>query len=169
MPVTDGLAWVFDDLQPVVATAVVGDVATEIHNPDVVVATETIVIHHHDLQHQVFGVETGNQELKRLVENWDKRVLLNLRFPLAESLALVYEIHLHVGVWREREGDREEKGGRGEREEGRGERGRERRGEEGRDRERGGGEKESWGERERERERGGERTLIDGTAVSTYI
>ena len=155
MPVTDGLARVVDDLQPVVATAVVGDVATEIHNPDVVVATETIVIHHHDLQHQVFGVETGNQELKRLVENWDKRVLLNLRFPLTESLALVYEIHLHVGVWRERGG--EEKGGgvgggggegeRGERREEKKRVGERERGEEGRER-RGGGGGGGGGERE---------------------
>ena len=115
MPVTDRLSWVFDDLVPMVASAIIQYVAPEIDYPHVIVSTEAVVVHDDYLDQQVFQVQSGDEKLERLVENRYERVLLHLCFPFAQPLTVVDEVDLDIGVceWeKEREKEREE-GGRG--------------------------------------------------------
>ena len=100
------LSRIIKDFLPMISSSIIRDFAAEIDDPDVIVATESIVIHHHDLQHQVLQVESWHQKLERLVENRDECVFLDLGLPLPESLSLVDEVDLHIGIC-EREGKRE--------------------------------------------------------------
>ena len=120
MPVTDGFSRGVNDLLPVVPSTIIGDLAAEVHNPDVVVPAKPVVVHDDDLHHQVSEVETRDEKLERLVENWDERVFLDLGFPLAQPLSLVDEVDLDVGICgRRKRRRRRRRRGEGERERGR--------------------------------------------------
>ena len=68
-------------LLPMLPTRVMRNLFADKDHTHYIVARETVVVHHEDLQGDVFNVDFREVKLERFVEDGDKRVSFYTRFP----------------------------------------------------------------------------------------
>lgn len=87
VPATDAGVGLRHHVLPVLFPGVVRDLVSYVDHAHHVVAGETVVVHHQDLQRCFLDVHVAEVELERLVEDRDERVSLYFRLPFLVAMA----------------------------------------------------------------------------------
>lgn len=98
MPTTNRFVTPTHDFLPVGAASTFRNIGPNLHDPHGIIPTESVVVHHDDIQVQLIGVHVIYIELKRFFVDGRQSVLLDGGFPLLHALAFVIEGHLHIGI-----------------------------------------------------------------------
>ena len=87
VPATDAGVGLRHHVLPVLFPGVVRNLVSYVDHTHHVVAGETVVVHHQDLQCRFLDVHVAEVKLERLVEDRDERVSFHFRLPFLVAMA----------------------------------------------------------------------------------
>ena len=76
------------------------NIRSQQHCANVIISTESVVVHYNNLKSNIVYVFLLKIELKWLIEDCNKSVLLHAALPFGRPLSPIDQVHLHIGICR---------------------------------------------------------------------